>query len=220
MIFFDVDTQVDFMHPEEGALYVKGADEIAGNIEKLLSAAGVLGITTVSTSCAHEADDPEFEIFPPHCIEGTRGAERLHHDLPALPRRVVHATASEDPEAKLSPATHYVVKKRVFDPFSNRWLDGLRKGGAFSGEHAIVFGVATDYCVRATALGLKEGGAEVEVVEDAIRGVSDETTRTSLGELDVSGIRLTTTDEVLRQVKELQDGATMELPGDKIRGQN
>jgi nicotinamidase/pyrazinamidase len=215
MIFFDVDTQVDFMHPEHGALYVRGADEIAANIEKLLSAAGVLGITTGSTSCAHEPDDPEFEIFPPHCIEGTRGAERIYSDLPALPRRIIDTRASEDLEATLMPATHYVIKKRVFDPFSNRWLDGLRKRGVFSGEHAIVFGVATDYCVRATALGLREGGAEVDVIEDAIRGVSDETTRTSLGELEVSGIRLTTTDEVLRQVKKLKDDE-MESPGDKI----
>ncbi len=204
MIFFDVDTQIDFMHPEHGALYVGGADEIAENIEKLLSAAGVLGITTVSTSCAHEADDPEFEIFPPHCIEGTRGAERIHGDLPALPRRVIESSASEDRDAMLLPATHYVIKKKVFDPFSNLWLEGLRKDGAFRGERAIVFGVATDYCVRATALGLREGGAEVDVVEDAIRGVTDETTRTTLGELEVSGIRLITTDEVLQQVKALK----------------
>jgi nicotinamidase-related amidase len=121
MLFFDVDTQVDFMDPN-GALYVQGATEIQANIEKLLSAAGVLGITTISTSCAHVENDAEFSIFPPHCIEGTAGAARIHHDLPALPRTEIPASpAPEQPgDLALAPATHYVVKKRVFDPFSTR----------------------------------------------------------------------------------------------------
>ena len=85
MIIFDIDTQHDFMH-RDGALYVPGADEIRAQIERLLEAAGSSGVTTISSRCAHGPDDPEFEIFPPHCIDGTVGAERIFHlkveDLP------------------------------------------------------------------------------------------------------------------------------------------
>ena len=199
MLFFDVDTQFDFMHPK-GALYVEGALDIQSNIEKLLSAAGVLGITTISTSCAHVEDDAEFEIFPPHCIEGTPGAERIHDDLPALPRYEVSASTTDEQAAQLEllPATHYVVRKRVFNPFSNRWLQRLRDEGAFKDEEVIVFGVATDYCVREAVLGLIEGGATVSLVGDAIKGVAPESTTQSHSHFNSLGVAMVSSDEVLQ----------------------
>lgn len=210
MLFFDVDTQVDFMHPN-GALYVEGATEIHSNIEKLLSAAGVLSITTISTSCAHLPGDEEFKIFPPHCIEGTPGAERIHHDLPALPRFEVPATTTDDEAARIEllPATHYVVKKRVFNPFSNRWLHRLREEGAFRDEEVIVFGVATDYCVRDAVLGLIEGGANVSLVSDAIKGVEPESTMQSHTHFDSLGVAMVSTNEVLQLVRK----RALEMPG-------
>ena len=48
MIFFDIDTQRDFMDAD-GALYVKGAEAIRGNIERLLRVAGERGILTISS---------------------------------------------------------------------------------------------------------------------------------------------------------------------------
>ena len=160
MIFFDIDTQHDFMR-STGALYVPDAEEIHHNIERSAARAGERKVTTISSRCAHEPGDPEFEIFPPHCIDGEPGAERVHADLPELPRQEIAVDAEADPEARLQPATHYVVKKKVFDLFSNKWLEDLRRRGHFTGESCVVFGVATDYCVRACALGLAEAGARV-----------------------------------------------------------
>ncbi len=197
MIFFDVDTQHDFMD-RAGALYVPDAEVVRPNIERLLRAAGERGITTVSSRCAHEPGDPEFEIFPPHCLDGSRGAERVFADLPALPRREVATDAAADRQTELQPATHYVVKKKVFDLFSNRWLEGLRQSGVFRGESCVVFGVATDYCVRACALGLAEVGARVLLVEDAVRGVAADTTSRTIDEMRAAGVEFTTTDEVLK----------------------
>ena len=197
MIFFDIDTQRDFMDPT-GALYVPEAEAIRPNIERLLRAAGERKVMTISSRCAHEPDDPEFEIFPPHCIEGAPGAERVFHDLPALPRQEIAVDAVADSQARLQPATHYIVKKKVFDLFSNRWLEGLRQKGDFNGEPCVVFGVATDYCVRACALGLAEAGARVLIVEDAVRGVAGETTSRTLDEMRAAGVEFTTTDEVLK----------------------
>lgn len=196
MFFLDVDTQHDFMDAD-GALYVPDAETIKPNLERLLRAAGRHGITTISSRCAHQPDDPEFDIFPPHCLEGTRGAERVFADLPALPHHEVAVDAQADPQARPAPGHHYIVKKKVFDLFSNAWLENLRQRGVFKGETCVVFGVATDYCVRACALGLAEAGARVLLVEDAIRGVAAETTAQTNVEMRAAAVEFTTTDDVL-----------------------
>lgn len=196
MYFFDIDTQRDFMQ-SDGALYVPNAEVIRPNIEKLLRTAGEKGITTISSCCAHEPDDAEFEIFPPHCLDGSPGAERIFPQLPQLPRREIGAGAPADPAAKLEPAMHYIIKKKVFDLFSNRWLDGLRKDGAFRGERCVVFGVATDYCVRACVLGLAEAGARVTLVEDAVKGVARETTEKALDEQRAQGAEFIRTEQII-----------------------
>ena len=199
MIFFDIDTQRDFMD-SSGALYVPDAEAIRPNIERLLRAAGERKVMTISSRCAHEPDDPEFEIFPPHCIDGSPGAERVFAGLPALPRQEIAVDAVVDSQTELQPATHYVVKKKVFDLFSNQWLEELRWRGDFIGESCVVFGVATDYCVRACALGLAEADAHVLIVEDAIRGVAGETTLRTIDEMRAAGVEFTTTDEVLKRL--------------------
>jgi nicotinamidase/pyrazinamidase len=65
-VFFDVDTQIDFMYPA-GALYVPGAERIVPAIVRLNQSAPLL----VSTMCAHQENDPEFAQWPPHCVVGT-----------------------------------------------------------------------------------------------------------------------------------------------------
>jgi nicotinamidase/pyrazinamidase len=199
MIFFDVDTQHDFMD-SDGALYVPGAESIKPKIERLLLAAGDRKITTISSRCAHETNDPEFKIFPPHCIDGTRGAERIFANLPSLPKTEIPVAAQSVENPVLVPGGHYIVKKKVFDPFSNPWLDSLRQNEQFRDEICIVFGVATDYCVRACGLGLAAAGAHVLVVEDAIRGVAAESTAGTIAEMQTAGVEFTTTDEVLAKL--------------------
>ncbi|MBS1791605.1 MAG: isochorismatase family protein [Acidobacteria bacterium] len=199
MIFFDVDTQYDFMEPN-GALYVPQAETIKPNLERLLRAAGKFGMTTVSSRCAHKSGDAEFEMFPPHCLEGTLGAERVFADLPRLPRQEIAVDAVADAQTQLEEGKHYVIKKKVFDMFSSPWLAGLRQRGALRGKHCIVFGVATDYCVRACVLGLVEAGARVQVVKDAIRGVAPETTERTFAEMRAAGIEFTTTEELLKNL--------------------
>ena len=193
--FFDIDTQHDFLD-SDGALSVPDAETIKPNLERLLKVAGERQIATISSRCAHESDDPEFQIFPPHCIEGTRGAERVFAELPALARHEIAVDAPADPRARIEPGHHYVVKKKVFDLFSNAWLDGLRQRGEFKDQPCVVFGVATDYCVRCCALGLAEAGARVMVVEDAIRGVAPETTARTLDEMRAAGVELIATDRI------------------------
>lgn len=203
MIFFDIDTQVDFLEPD-GALYVPEGVTLHGAIGRLLGAARTHRVTTISSRCAHEPGDPEFTQFPPHCLEGTRGAQRIFEELPGLPRHEipVDATPAGEPveRSHIEPGHHYVVRKKAFDLFSNRWLDGMRQQGAFRGETCVVFGVATDYCVRACVLGLVSAGAKVRVVQDAIGGVAEESTAQTLAEWERAGVSWTTTEEVLMEL--------------------
>ncbi len=201
MIFFDIDTQHDFMD-RGGALYTPDSEAIKPNIEQLLRAASEYRITTISSRCAHVPDDPEFAIFPPHCIDGTYGAERIFPDLPKLPRHEIPLGFEPDQETKLAAGTHYIVKKQVFDLFSNPWLEGKRQAGAFRDEDCVLFGVATDYCVLAAGRRLTAAAARVLVVEDAIRGVATETTVDAIAELRAAGVEFSATDEVLKRLIE------------------
>src|SRR5947209_20363291 len=75
-VFVDIDTQRDFLEPT-GALYVPGSAEILPNLHRLTGLARDHHIRVLATACAHEPGDPELEIFPPHCIAGTPGQERV-----------------------------------------------------------------------------------------------------------------------------------------------
>src|SRR3954462_3552935 len=82
-IFWDVDTQVDFMEPS-GKLYVPGAREIAPAMERLVDAARAARIVHVASADDHELTDPEISDAPdfqtpspPPCPRGPRGAEKV-----------------------------------------------------------------------------------------------------------------------------------------------
>jgi nicotinamidase/pyrazinamidase len=64
----------------------------------------------------------------------------------------------------------------------------------------IVYGVATDYCVKAAALGLAERGYRTTVLTDAIAGITKEGTEAALAALEAAGVRLTTAASLLAEV--------------------
>ena len=83
VIFWDVDTQHDFMDPD-GKLYVKDAELIKPKLEQLTRYAHAQGIQIVASSDDHELEHAEIsatpnfrETFPPHCMRGTTGAEKI-----------------------------------------------------------------------------------------------------------------------------------------------
>jgi hypothetical protein len=79
-VFWDVDTQADFMSPE-GTLSMSGAQAIVPNLERLTSWAKAHGIVIVASTDAHSTDDPEFKLYPPHCVIGTAGQKKLRETL-------------------------------------------------------------------------------------------------------------------------------------------
>lgn len=196
-VFFDIDTQVDFMDPQ-GALYVAGSQAIAPNIRRLLEYATQHGITTVSPMCAHVVNDPEFEQFGPHCIEGTPGQRRYFDDLPRLPRQVWRAEATfTAADLTLAAAHHYVVQKRTFPMFANPWIAALRERGAFRHLLSVAFGVATDVCVLRDVLDLCQSGARVRVVQDAIAGISPADSARAMQQMRDAGATFVTTADIV-----------------------
>src|SRR6202011_5246656 len=164
LIFWEVDTQADFMLPG-GKLYVPRAERLLPNIRRLTDAARQGRVFLVSHGCYHTKDDPEFKIFPPHCIKGTSGSAYVPE---ALTEKVV--TVPNEPTATLpqdlSKYQQIYLEKQTLDIFESRHADELVRRLGDAAEF-VVFGVVTEYCVRLAAKGLLERGRRVCVVEDA-----------------------------------------------------
>ena len=90
-VLWDVDTQVDFVMPH-GKLYVPGAEETLPAMARLVGWARERGIVHVASADDHELTDPEISeqpdfrtTYPPHCLRGTRGAEKVDETRQADP---------------------------------------------------------------------------------------------------------------------------------------
>src|ERR1700739_301408 len=79
-IFWEVDVQADFMLPG-GHLYVPGAEKLLPNIRRLTDAVRQDRVFLVSHGWFPAPNDPEFKIFPPHCVKGTPGSELVPEAL-------------------------------------------------------------------------------------------------------------------------------------------
>jgi nicotinamidase/pyrazinamidase len=158
-LYFDIDTQIDFLFPA-GALYVPGAEKLVPLIATLNRAASASGAKVISTTCAHDEDDPEFKVWPPHCVVGTVGQMKpaaLLLDKPCL--------------APNAGADQIIVEKRELDLFTNSTAELLIS--ALNPEECIVYGVVTEYCVKLCAMGLLDRGYKVSLVREAIQSLSN-----------------------------------------------
>jgi len=194
-IFWEVDVQADFMLPA-GKLYVPGAEKLLPNIRRLTDAARQGQVFLVSHGCFHTPHDPEFKIFPPHCVKGTPGAELVPEALTDRVARVPNEDDAKLPE-DLSKYQQILLEKQTLNIFEARHADELVRR---LGDHAefVVFGVVTEYCVSFAAKGLLERKRRVALVQDAIETLKPEDGRSAIAELRQLGARFKTTDEALR----------------------
>jgi nicotinamidase/pyrazinamidase len=169
-VFFDVDTQLDFVSPG-GALYVPGAELVIPIIAALNRRAPVL----VSTVDAHTEYDREFQQWKPHCVVGCLGQRKASETL-------------------VGP--HQIVFEKVTtDAFQNPRMEPLLR--ELAAERFVVYGVVTEICVRFAALGLLKTGARVELVTDAVRQLSDADMESFYAEFQARGGVLTTSAGLL-----------------------
>jgi len=196
-ILWEVDVQVDFMLPS-GKLYVPGAEKTLPNIRRLTDLARQGRAFLVSHGCFHTADDPEFKIFPPHCVKGTPGAEFVPE---ALTEKVVRV--ANDPDAAvpedLDSYQQILLEKQTLNIFESRHADELLKSLPRDAEF-VVFGVATDYCVGFAAKGLLDRGRRVALVRDAIQAIDPRQGEEALAALQRAGARLITTEQALTEI--------------------
>lgn len=171
-VFFDVDTQIDFMYPS-GALYVPGAERIVPLIADLNRKAPVV----ISTMCAHDEDDPEFEIYGHHCVRGTVGQQK-----PAL-------TLLNDRDRQI------ILEKQELDCFSSPDLRPILE--RLNAARFVVYGVVTEICVKCAAFGLLQFGGRVEIVTDAVKSLDESKAREMLSEFTAAGGRLVSASEIL-----------------------
>ena len=193
-IFWEVDVQNDFMLPG-GKLYVPGAEKLLPNIQRLTDAARQGRVLLVSHGCFHTTDDPEFRTFPPHCVQGTPGAELLPQALAEKVARVPNNAEANLPE-DLSKYQQILLEKQTLNIFESRHADALVRRLGNQAEF-VVFGVVTEYCVSFAVKGLLERGRRVAVVQDAIETLKGEDGEKTMAELERLGARRTTTGQAL-----------------------
>ena len=196
--FVDVDTQVDFMDPK-GNLYVPGAEKLLPNLERLTRWAVAHSVPILASVDAHSPDDSEFKDFPPHCLVGTPGQKKLHETLGNRPlfieNRPLKLSIPMIEQAGILRYDQYVFEKQGFSLLDN--VNAEKILGRIAPRKYVVYGVATDYCVKAIVLDLLEQGAEVEVVEDAIAAVAEKTGQVALEEMKAKGARFVSIKDVL-----------------------
>ena len=215
-VFVDVDVQHDFCEPS-GALYVKGSPNDL--YRALTRHAAEHQIPILGSVDSHAWDAWEFKSsktrgpggekpdFPDHCVKGTPGWLKVSGTLPAryrfLPNVADAPTAPVVAELVRGDTQGVYFEKEVYSLFANPLAERLvaelvgAAGGSPEDSEFVVYGVATDYCVKAAALGLRQRGYRTAVLTDGIAGITPEGTRAALDEMARAGVRLTTSAELL-----------------------
>lgn len=152
-----VDVQNDFC--PNGSLPVPGGDEVVPVLNKYIAKFDQAGASVFATRDWHPPNHISFKTrggpWPPHCIQGTKGAE--FHPKLRFPKDVkIISKASES-------------DKEAYSGFDETILsDKLKASGV---KRIFVGGLATDYCVKNTVLDALRIGFEVVLLNDAIRGI-------------------------------------------------
>jgi nicotinamidase/pyrazinamidase len=162
-----VDVQNDFADAG-GSLYVRGGESVVPRINAEVEAAAAAGALIACSQDWHPPSTPHFQkdggVWPVHCLAESWGAAfhpglRLPEDV----RVIRKGTGGEDGYSAFS----------VRDPRSGASRD--TELGAWLRQHAIervvIAGLATDYCVKETALDALRLGLQVEVLGDAVKAV-------------------------------------------------
>jgi len=192
VIFWEVDCQADFMLPG-GKLYVPGAEKLLPNIRRLTNAAREGKVFLVSHGCFHASNDPEFKQFPPHCVQGTPGAELVPEAVTESVARVPNRAECQLP-SDLQKYQQILLEKQTLNIFETRHAADLVEQLGSSPEF-VVFGVTTEFCVRLAAKGLLERGRRVSIVEDAVEALKPEDGVRAISELRALGAQIINTDQ-------------------------
>jgi len=191
-----VDIQGDFTKWKNGSLAVEGTDEAyVKSVEKNTKKLKEAGFPIYATHDWHPANHVSFftnhqgkkafdviklhgkdqVLWPPHCVQNTLGAEIL------LDKKLFNAVVKKGMDSQYDSYSGFQDdggKKTDLDQFLKK--DGIKK--------LVVYGIATDYCVRATALDGVAAGYNVVLIKNLCRGVAPDTSQKAIEEMKAKGI--------------------------------
>ena len=187
-----VDMQRDFC--PGGALPVEDGDEIVPRINRVVMAFEHGTMPIFFTRDWHPHNHTSFKshggTWPPHCVQGTAGAE-FHHAL-RIPVRSIVISKGDDSDVE------------AYSAFQGTDLEErLKKLGA---DKVFLCGLATDYCVKESATDARRCGFEVEVIRDCIGAVNvapGDGTK-AISRMRRAGAKITTTSEVIKKMASTQ----------------
>ena len=205
VIFWDVDTQYDFMKAD-GKLYVPDAEHISANLRKLTDYAHGHGIRIVASADDHVAghrelsDQPNWkDTFPPHCMRGTPGQKKIPET--ALRDPLVIEPGEQPAKALAARVRQHqgdvLFHKHWFDVFSNANVTAVLD--ALDPQDIVVYGVALDVCVKHAIEGLLERRPHTRLfaVTDAMKPIDRDVAEQLVKEWGDEGVRLVKTSEVV-----------------------
>jgi len=191
-----VDVQGDFTTLKKGSLAVDGTDKaFVDEVQKATRTLSKKGFLIFATQDWHPADHVSFYtnhpgkkafeaikiedrtqvLWPPHCIQDTENARILIDN-------------------NLFKAVVQKGKDKRFDSYSGFQDDGgqktemdsiLKQNGI---KKVVVYGIATDYCVRATAIDAAKAGYKVIMINDLCRGVAPDTSKKAIEDMKKAGV--------------------------------
>jgi len=169
-----VDMQGDFM--PGGALPVPEGDKIIPRCNEYIREFRKRGALIVATRDWHPENHVSFRehggIWPKHCVQNTPGAEFVVE----LPADAVIISKATEPD------------KEAYSGFEGTELaEILRRKGV---RRVYICGVATEYCVKATALDALKYGFEVYLLRDAVKGIKPQDEERALKELENAGVKI------------------------------
>ncbi|NJD99927.1 nicotinamidase [Thermococcus sp. LS1] len=169
-----VDMQRDFM--PGGALPVPDGDKIIPRVNEYIRKFKERGALIVATRDWHPEDHISFKEqggpWPKHCVQNTPGAEFVVE----LPEDAVVISKAAEPD------------KEAYSGFEGTNLAEILKEKGV--KRVYVCGVATEYCVKATALDAIRHGFETYLLRDAVRGINPEDEENALRELEQAGVKV------------------------------
>ena len=204
--FLDVDTQQDFMLPD-GCLSIHGAYSIAPNLAKLSEYAEENNVLWLSTMDSHESEDaeisssPDFQAtFPPHCMTGSEGEKRIPETVRRNPFIIsFQSQLLANPWSYLAEnCDGIILQKNCVDVFSNPNFDRILS--FIRPQVFVVFGVATDFCVKYAIQGLLARNFKIALVKDAIYSIDTDVGRQLLQDWESQGVELVTTAQVINLI--------------------
>ena len=165
-----VDVQNDFAS-REGSLYVSGAEEVLPVVNREIERARRAGAFVVYTADWHPEETPHFAryggLWPVHCVRGTWGAS-FHPGLRVGPDDDVIRTGTGGEDGY----SGFTVRDPTTSEETRTALDALLRSHGI--RRVVVVGLATDYCVKETALDAARLGYDTTVLKDGVRAVNRE----------------------------------------------